>query len=211
MKLILFGAGGTIGSRIAGEALERGHELTAVSRDPAKLALQHPLLHKLSGDVLNPASITAAVLGQDAVISAFGPGLHGEAQDVVRAARALVAGVKAAGVKRLLVVGGAGGLEVKPGLQLVDTPDFPPAWKPIALAHRESLAVFGGADLDWTYLAPPALIKPGTRTGRYRADSDQLLTDAAGESRISAEDYAVAMLDELERPRHLRARFTVAY
>lgn len=211
MKIALFGAGGMLGSRIAQEALDRGHELTAVSRDPQKLALQHPKLHKLRGDALDPASVTAAVLGQDAVISAFGPGHHGDPQDVVRAARALTAGVKAAGVKRLLVVGGAGGLEVKPGLQLVDTPDFPAAWKPVALAHREALAVYRGADLDWTYLAPAALIQPGQRTGRYRSDGDCLLTDAEGESRISAEDYAVAMLDELERPKHPRARFTAAY
>lgn len=211
MKIALFGAGGMLGSRIAKEALDRGHELTAVSRDPMKLTLEHPRLHKLTGDALDPASVTAAVLGQDAVISAFGPGHHGDPQDVVRAARALTAGVKAAGVKRLLVVGGAGGLEVKPGLQLVDTPDFPAAWKPIALAHREALGVYRGADLDWTYLAPAALIQPGARTGHYRTGGAGLLTDAKGESRISAEDYAVAMLDELERPKHPRARFTAAY
>jgi len=211
MKIALFGASGTIGSRIAREALQRGHEVTAVSRDPAKLALVHPKLHKVQGDALDPASVTAAVLGQDAVISAFGPGHHGDPQDVVKAAKALVAGVKLGGVKRLLVVGGAGGLEVKPGLQLVDTREFPAAWKPIALAHRDALAAYRGADLDWTYLAPAALIQPGERTGSYRTGGDALLTDAKGESRISAEDFAAAMLDELEHPRHRRARFTAAY
>lgn len=211
MQIALFGAGGMIGSRIAKEALDRGHSVTAVSRDPAKLTLAHPEFHKALGDVLDPASITAAVLGHDAVISAFGPGQHGDAQDVVRAARALVAGVKPAGVKRLLVIGGAGGLEVRPGLQLVDTPEFPVAWKPVAIAHRDALAVYRGADLDWTYLAPAALIQPGVRTGRYRVAGDQLLTDAEGQSRISVEDFAVAMLDELEHPHHLRARFTAAY
>ena len=211
MQIALFGAGGMIGSRIAKEALDRGHSVTAVSRDPAKLTLAHPEFHKARGDVLDPASITAAVLGHDAVISAFGPGQYGDAQDVVRAARALVAGVKPAGVKRLLVIGGAGGLEVRPGLQLVDTPEFPAAWKPVAIAHRDALAVYRGADLDWTYLAPAALIQPGMRTGRYRVAGGQLLTDAEGQSRISAEDFAVAMLDELEHPHHLRARFTAAY
>lgn len=211
MKIALFGAGGMLGSRIAQGALDRGHELTAVSRDPAKLVLTHPKLHKVRGDILDPASVTAAVLGQDAVISAFGPGQHGDAEDVVKAARALIAGVKLSGVKRLLVVGGAGGLEVKPGLQLVDTPGFPAAYKPVALAHREALGVYRTSDLDWTYLAPAALIQPGTRTGKYRSGGDQLLTDAKGESRISAEDYAVAMLDELESPKHRRARFSVAY
>lgn len=211
MKIALFGAGGTIGSRITREALQRGHEVTAVSRDPAKITLKHAKLHTVRGDALDPVSITAAVLGQDAVISAFGPGHHGDPQDVVKAAQALVAGVKLAGVKRLLVVGGAGGLEVKPGLQLVDTKEFPAAWKPIALAHRDALAVYSSADFDWTYLAPAAFIQPGERTGKYRTDSDALLTDAKGESRISAEDFAVAMLDELEQPRHLRTRFTAAY
>ena len=211
MKIALFGASGMIGSRILQEALARGHEVTVVARDPAKLRLDHPKAHALKGDVLDPASVTAAVLGQDAVISAYGPGHHGDPQDVVKAARALVAGVKPAGVQRLLVVGGAGGLEVKPGLQLADTPEFPAAWKPIADAHRDALPVLRGSDLDWTYFSPAALIQPGARTGKYRTGTDRLVTDDKGESRISAEDYAAAMLEELERPRHLRGRMTAAY
>lgn len=211
MKIALFGASGMIGSRILSEALARGHAVTVVARDPSKLSLDHPKAHALKGDVLDAASITAAVIGQDAVISAYGPGHHGDPKDVVKAARALVAGLKPAGVKRLLVVGGAGGLEVKPGLELADTPEFPAAWKGIADAHRDALPVYRNADLDWTYFSPAALIQPGERTGKYRIGSDRLVADEKGESRISAEDYAAAMLEEMERPRHLRARMTAAY
>lgn len=113
--------------------------------------------------------------------------------------------------RRLLVVGGGGSLEVSPGLQLVDTPDFPAAWKPVALAAREVLGRYRNTDLDWTYFSPPAVIEPGTRTGHYRVGTDQLLTDAQGVSRISAEDFAIAMVDALEQATHLKRRITVAY
>jgi putative NADH-flavin reductase len=108
------------------------------------------------------------------------------------------------------VVGGAGSLEVAPGVQLVDAPDFPAEWRAPALAHRDALAVYRTADIDWTYFSPAAILEPGERTGRYRTGRDQLLTNADGKSRISAEDFAVALLDEVERPRHLRERITVA-
>ena len=211
MKIALFGASGMIGSRILAEALARGHEVTVIARDPAKLKLDHPKAHVLKGDVLDPAGITSAVLGQEAVISAFGPGHHGDPKDLVKAARALAAGLKPAGVKRLLVVGGAGGLEVKPGLELADTPEFPAAWKGIADAHRDALPVYRSTDLDWTYFSPAAFIQPGERTGKYRIGTDRLVVDDRGESRISAEDYAAALLEEVERPRHLRGRMTAAY
>jgi putative NADH-flavin reductase len=108
-------------------------------------------------------------------------------------------------------VGGGGSLEVAPGLQLVDTPEFPDAWKLVALAARDALGRYRQADLDWTYFSPPAVIEPGTRTGHYRVGTDQLMTDAHGRSRISAEDFAAAMIDELEQAKHLRRRITVAY
>jgi len=212
MKIVLFGGSGMIGSRIAKEALDRGHQVTAVGREPAKIELKHPALQTAKGDVLDPASITAIALGHDAAISAYSPGHPGDPRNLVKAAQALLAGLKPAGVKRLLVVGGAGSLEVKPGLRLVDTPEFPAAWKPVALAHADALQVFRGEKtLEWSYLSPAAFIAPGERTGKYRLGGEQLVIDAKGESRISAEDYAVAVLDELERPRHVRARFTAAY
>lgn len=209
MKIAIFGAGGTIGRRVAREALSREHEATAVARDPARLDLSHERLRSVKGDALDPAGVAAAVSGHDAVISAVGP-RGGAPRVVVDAARSLVEGTRRAGVRRLLVVGGAGSLEVAPGRQLVDTPGFPAAWKPVALAHREALGVYRTADLDWTYLSPAALIEPGPRTGRYRSGTAQLVVGAKGESRISAEDLAAALLDELERPRFVRKRLTVA-
>jgi putative NADH-flavin reductase len=210
MKIILFGASGTIGRRIAEEALARGHEVTAAMRDPAKLSLKHKNLHVVAADVTKPESVASVARGHDLAINATGPG-HGAAGVIVDAAHGILAGLKSAGLARLIVVGGAGSLEVAPGKQLVDTPAFPEAYKPQALAHRDALAVYRKAELDWTYASPPAMIAPGERTGKYRSGGDQLLTDAKGVSRISAEDYAVALLDEAEKPSHRRKRFTVAY
>jgi|RhiMetdeSRZDD1v2_1073273.scaffolds.fasta_scaffold1009345_1 putative NADH-flavin reductase len=209
MRLALYGAGGTIGRRITQEALQRGHRVTAIGRDPAKLEPPASGLAVLRGDVLEPVGVARAVAGHDAVISAVGAG-NGPSDLVVRAAHSLIEGLSRAGVRRLLVVGGAGSLEVAPGVQLVDAPDFPAEWRAPALAHRDALAVYRTADVDWTYFSPPAILEPGERTGRYRTGRDQLLTNADGKSRISAEDFAVALLDEVERPRHLRERITVA-
>jgi putative NADH-flavin reductase len=214
MKIALFGANGTIGQRILREALDRGHEVTAIVRDPSRFDQASEKLSAVAGDIADPLSIASAVKGHDVVISAVGPKLpHGDPQILVEAARSLLEGVERAGVKRLLVVGGAGSLEAAPGVQVVDTPDFPAAWKPVALAHRDALDVYRNAqtDLDWTYVSPAALIQPGERTGKYRIGGDQLLVDEKGESHISAEDYAVALLDEVENPRHIRLRITVAY
>jgi uncharacterized protein len=211
MKIALFGAGGHIGRQIAAEALARGHQVEAVVRDPRKLTL--PGVAVREGDATDAASVARAVAGQDAAIDAVGARLpDGDPQVVVRAVQGLVAGLEQARVARLLVVGGAGSLEVAPGVQVVDTPEFPAAWKPVALAHRDALALLRqNATLDWTYLSPAALIEPGPRTGVYRLGGDQLLTDENGASRISIADYAKALIDELETPRHVRQRMTVAY
>lgn len=208
MKIALFGTG-MIGSRIAREALSRGHQVTVVARTPGKLP-KDLAVREVRGDARDVDSIVQAVRGHDAVISAVGAGT-GEQSGLLAATRALLQGVKQAGVPRLLVVGGAGSLEVKPGVQLVDLPDFPAAYKAPALAHREVLNLVRQADLDWTYLSPAAVIAPGERTAKFRLGGDQLVADAKGESRISAEDYAVAMVDEVEQPRHIRKRFTLGY
>jgi putative NADH-flavin reductase len=214
MRIALFGANGTIGQRILREALERGHAVTAVVRDPARFVASGENLSAVAGDVTDASSVAEAVKGHDAVISAVGPKLpDGDPQIVVKAAHTLLDGLARAGVKRLVVVGGAGSLEVAPGVQLLDTPEFPSAWSPVATAHRDALDVFRAAppDLEWTYVSPAALIEPGKRTGKFRVGGDQLLSDERGESRISAEDYAVALLEEIENPRHVRQRMTVAY
>ncbi|HEX4607422.1 MAG TPA: NAD(P)-dependent oxidoreductase [Urbifossiella sp.] len=212
MKILLIGGSGIIGQRILAEAVRRGHVVTTVTRDPSKI-LTRPGVTAVRGNVLDPSSLATTAVGHEVVVSAFGPGGGQPATAVVDAVRAQIAGLTAARVKRLIVVGGAGSLEVAPGVQVVDTPEFPTAWKGIALAHRDALEVYRaeGGGLEWTYLSPPALIEPGERTGRYRTGGDQLLMDEAGQSRISAEDYAVALLDEAEVPAHVRQRFTVAY
>jgi uncharacterized protein len=208
MKVTLFGASGMIGSRILQELVRRGHTVTAVARNPEKIAATGGTA--VQGDITDEASVAAAAKGADSVVSAYAapfenPGL------VVTATKALLSGLKQAGVKRLIVVGGAGSLEVAPGLQLVDTPDFPEAWKGVALAHRDVLPVLRASDTEWSYLSPAAFIQPGERTGKARLGGRQLVTDANGESRISAEDYAVVLVDELERPQHVRQQFTAAY
>ena len=212
MKIALFGAGGAIGQSIAEEALLRGHQVTAVVRDPAKFKLAHEKLTVVKGDASDAESVATAVTGQDAVISAVGPtGGDTASKFLVNVAHGLINGLTRAGVSRLVVVGGAGSLEVAPGLQLVDAPVFPAALRGIALAHRDSLDVFRTVDLNWTYISPPALIEPGERTGKYRQGRTQLLADEQGNSRISIPDYAIALLDEVESGTAFRSQTTVAY
>jgi putative NADH-flavin reductase len=213
MKIALIGATGFIGSAVLQEALDRGHHVTAIQRHPEELP-EHPGIDPRRGDVRDEPETAALVAGHDAVISAYSPGR--DASDIyqqhIAGYRAIIDGVKQAGVKRLLVVGGAGSLEVAPGLQLVDSPEFPEEWKPGSLATRKVLYLLRDEpELEWTFLSPSGTIAPGERTDEFRLGSDQLLTDADGESRISLEDYAVAMLDELEDPQHIRQRFTVGY
>lgn len=208
MRVVLYGASGMIGSRILNELLARGHNVTAVVRAPEKIPATGATV--LKGDMTDASSIAATAQDHVAAISAYAPPQNrvGLLLDVTHA---LLAGLEKAGVKRLLVVGGAGSLEVAPGLQLVDAPNFPEAWKPIALAHRDVLPILRASSLDWNYLSPAAFIQPGERTGRFRVGATQLVTDAKGESRISAEDFAVAIVNELENPQHLRQQFTAAY
>jgi putative NADH-flavin reductase len=210
MNLILFGASGTIGQRILSEALNRGHTVTAVSRDPSRIVQTSPRLKIVAGNVRDPENVAALASGHDALISAVGPGTR-DPHEVVDAALSLVQAMSKLPGMRLIVVGGAGSLRLPSGQQVVDAPDFPPAWKPPALAHREALEVYQHSDIDWTYFSPAAVIEPGERTGKYRTDTDHLLVDEAGNSRISAEDYAVALLDELDKPQFRRRRFTAAY
>ncbi len=208
MKLLLYGARGMIGSRLLAEARRREHAVTLVARQPGSFGAPEGRVLVVRGDVLDAASVAAAVKGHDAVLSAVGP----TPEVILGAARCLIEGLTRAGTLRLVVVGGAGSLEVAPGVLLLQTPPFPVEFEEIALAHRDALGLLRQTTaLDWTVVSPPASIAPGERTGRFRLGGDQLLVDAAGASRISAEDFAVAVLDEVEKPRHLRRRFTVAY
>jgi len=209
MNIVMFGATGTIGSRILEELLARGHSVTAVIRDPGKLARYENVIGT-AGDIFDSGSVADAVQGADVVVSAYGPGPE-KPELLTKAMASLIQGVERARVKRLVAVGGAGTLEVAPGLQLVDTPNFPAEWKGIALAHREALELLKSAKTDWTSLSPAAYIHPGERTGKYRVSQDQLLADEKGNSEISAEDFAIALVDEVETPRHPRQRFAVAW
>jgi len=211
--MAVFGAGGRIGQRIVNEALSRGHDVTAIVRDPAKFGLKHDKLQVRQGDAADTKSIVRVAGGHDAVVSAIGPGGDTKPDVVILAAASLMTALPTAGVRRLVVVGGAASLEVAPGQQLIDTPDFPEDWKPVAQAHREALRVYRSwhTTVNWTYVSPAAIIEPGERTGQYRRGGDQLVTDDKGQSRISMEDYAVAVVDELEKPAATMQRITVAY
>jgi len=210
LKIALFGATGMVGSRIAAEAARRGHQVSALVRQPERVAAGANV-EALKVDLLDGAQVAAAARGHDVVASAYAPPMS-QLDDLQTASRALVEGTRAAGLKRLVVVGGAGSLEVAPGQQLVDTEGFPAAYKPIALAHRDAYAYYRTvSDLDWTFFAPAALIAPGERTDRFRIGANTLIADAKGESRVSAEDYAVAFVDELEQGRFVRQIATVAY
>lgn len=203
MKLAIIGATGNIGGKILAEALSRGHDVTAIVRSPDKL-LSHPRLTPKKGDVADDAALSALLKDHDAVISS----IHFSAFDGAK----LVGAVRQSGVRRYLAVGGAGSLEVQPGVQLVDTPQFPAEYKTEAGKGRDYLNFLKQQnDLDWTFLSPAAVIAPGTRTGTFRLGKDAVLFDKDGNSSISQEDYAIAMLDEVEKPQHVKQRFTVGY
>ena len=213
MKIALIGATGFVGAAILQEALNRGHEVTAIARNPEKLAA-HRNVHAQNTDVYNEDAVARSVAGNDAVISAFNPGWSDPDMynHQVKGSRAIINGVKKAGIARLLFVGGAGSLEVRPGVQSVDLPTFPAEYKQGALATREALNMLRQeTGLDWSFLSPSADLFPGQRTGTFRLGTNQLLNDAKGESRISVQDYAMAMIDEVEKPSHIRQRFTVGY
>jgi len=213
MKVVIIGASGKIGAPILNEALVRGHKVTAIVRHPEKITVRNPLLNVVKADILKD-KVDEIVKGHDAVISAYNPGWSDPDiyNDQIKGYKAIISGVKKSGIRRLLVVGGAGTLEVAPDVQLLDKASFPENIKGGVLATKEVLYMLRKEkELEWTFLSPPASIAAGERTGRYRVGKDQLLKNKEGESKISTQDYAVAMLDELEKPQHIRERFTVAY
>ncbi|HWH83614.1 MAG TPA: NAD(P)-dependent oxidoreductase [Burkholderiaceae bacterium] len=218
MKLALIGATGFVGSALLKELLGRGHQISALVRTPGKLGAPQERLAEVHADALDSALVARAVAGHDAVISAYNPGWA--APDLyaqfMRGSLAIAEGVKQAGLKRLLVVGGAGSLYVAPGVQLVDTPAFldhvPANIVPGAQAARDELArLRTETGLDWTLISPPAQLVEGPRRGAYRLGGDTLLMNGEQPAEISVADLAVAIADEIETPKHLRQRFTVAY
>ena len=206
MKIIVFGANGRQGSRLVKEALDRGHEVTAAVRSPDRAANVDPRATVVVSDALDPDRVAEVSAGHDAALNAT----KERHADV---ARALLEGLARAGVPRLVIVGGASSLEVAPGVRLFDTPEFQEAWKAEAASGIESLAVYRSADtpVEWTYVSPGALLAPGERRGTYRTGDEQLLVADDGSSQISMEDFAIALLDEVEAPKHPNRRFTAAY
>jgi putative NADH-flavin reductase len=212
MKIALIGATGFIGSGILKEALARQHQVTALAAHPEKLASAENLQTHAS-NVQDLAQLTQQLKGFDAVISAFSGHADGDVLGYyVAGIKNIILASKEAQVPRLLVVGGAGSLYVAPELQVMDTPGFPPEYMASAEGARQALQLLRAEEkLNWSMLSPSAMIAPGQRTQQFRLGGDYLLSDAEGKSHISVEDYAVAMIDELEQPAHLRQRFTVGY
>jgi putative NADH-flavin reductase len=213
MKIALIGATGFVGSKVLAEALQRGHEVTALARDPSKLAAATQLT-VVAAEATDADAVAQAVRGHDAVVSAYN-GPRGQADFRARylaGVQAVIDGTKRADVKRLLWVGGAGSLFAAPGVQLVDTPQFPAEYRTEAQAARDALTMFQGEKaLAWSFVSPAPILAPGERTGKFRLGGDQALMAADGPGRISVEDLAVAIVDEMESPRHVRERFTLAY
>jgi len=213
MKIALFGATGHVGHAILDEALSRGNDVTAIVRDPSRLTQPDPRVKVVTGDIAKPDTWLDAVRGADAVIVSISARRDGSNDALPANAATVLDTLSKAGVKRLIWVGGAGSLETAPGVRVVDDPHFPDAWKPEALGQAKALDVFRQhkGDLEWTYISPAALLEDGPRTGKYRVGGDQLLVDANGKSHISVADYAVALLDRVEKNDARKQRITVAY
>ncbi|WP_174274289.1 NAD(P)-dependent oxidoreductase [Sphingomonas bacterium] len=202
MKVAVLGASGRAGSEVTRELASRGHSVVAIARH-VEAVPQAPGVTPVTGDASDSAALADLIRGSDAVISA----LHFDVP-----AETLLSALRQAGVARLLVTGGAASLKTSSGQRLIDSPDFPQDWKEMAMrgiAFLDDLR--HESAIDWTFFSPAMIIFEGERLGHYRSADDQLVTDAAGDSKISFADYAIAMVDELEQQRHSRARFTAAY
>lgn len=216
MKVALIGASGFVGSAILNELVQRGHTVTAIVRNPERVK-QAKNVTAVKANALNEDEVADAVRGHDVVVNAFNPGWSNPNiyEEFLQGAKAIQEGTKKAGVKRLFVMGGGGSLYIAPGQQLVDSPDFPADWKAGALAAREYLNIIKNEqELDWTFLSPAIEMHQGTagiRKGTYRTGLENPVFNEEGRSIISVEDMAIAIVDELENPKHIRQRFTVGY
>ncbi len=213
MKLAIIGATGFVGSAVLQEALRQGHDVTAIVRHPEKLAA-HPSLTAKAVSVFDEAALADVLRGHDAVISAYNPGWTNPdiQSQMIEGSAHIVNATKQAKVPSLLVVGGAGSLEIAPGVQLVDTPQFPAEWKEGALGAREVLnQLKNEKELNWRFISPAVFLEPGKRTGQFRYGDDAVLFNDDQPARISVEDLAVAIVEEIAAPRYNQRRFTVAY
>jgi putative NADH-flavin reductase len=209
MNVVVYGASGHSGSRIVKELVSRGHQVIAVARHTSKIQAG-PGVTVRQDDLSAPDKTAAIIKGSDAVVSAYAP--PADNTDALVGVTALqIEAVKHAGSVRLIVVGGAGGLNVAPGVTLIDSGYLPENYLPIAKSHVKALSLLEKSDIDWTYFAPAAFFEPGERTGKFRLGKDELISNGNNESRISTEDYAIALVDELEKPAHRKQRFTIGY
>jgi putative NADH-flavin reductase len=209
MRVVVYGATGNSGREIVKELLSRGHEVVAVARDVAKVPAQ-PKLTATTDDLSNVDKIAKTIAGTDVVVSAYAPPPD-NTDALIDVTKRQIDAVKKAGHARLIVVGGAGLLEVAPGVTLIKSGHLPAEYLPIATSHEKALGVLRGAEINWTYLSPAAFFVQGERTGKFRLGTKELVADAKGESRISFQDYAIALVDEIEKPKHERASFSVGY
>lgn len=220
LKLLVYGATGRVGSRVVDEALDRGHRVTAVSRDPSRIEKRHDNLGAVRGDVLDRASVSELIEGQDVVLVAV-RGAVDKSKDPAKTVHRLAVEVIVEAMRemgpsapRLIFSGGAGSLEIEPGVIYADKlPFFLPGFvKQEIKGHLLVLEYLQGVDdVRWTYVSPPKKFKPGKRTGKYRIGGDKMLTDERGKSRISMEDFAIALVDEAENGRFVGQRFSVAW
>ena len=214
-NVILIGASGFVGSAILNEALYRGHKVTAISPNPEKITVSNPNLTVVKGDATDPDTLAELAKSKDAVISAYNPGWGNPRQyeETLENYPKIVEGTRRAGVKRLLIVGGAGTLFYAPGKMVMDADDVPaqllPGIKSLGEFYLNTLRK--EKDIDWIFLSPAANMTPGKRTAKFRIGKDDLVVDANGDSNISVEDFAVAMVDELEQEKHHKERFTIGY
>ena len=208
MNVVLYGATGKSGSRILTELLSRGHNVTAVARNPTGLPAN---VKTVKDDLSDVNTIAAIISGADAVVSAYAPPQDDTDQLLGVTERQIEALRKVDKNTRLIVVGGAGSLEVAPGVTILQSGHLPAEWVPIATSHEKALELLKKVRHQLDLLQPAGFFEPGSRTGKFRLDTDKLVADAQGNSRISMEDYAIALVDELEKPAHERARFTIGY
>ncbi|QHS50731.1 NAD(P)-dependent oxidoreductase [Edaphobacter sp. 12200R-103] len=210
MNIVVYGATGNAGSEIVKELLRRGHKVTGVARNVDSLKDQPGVAAK-TDNLSNVDRITEVIKGADAVVSAYQPPAD-NTDALIDVTKRQIDAVKKAGVARLIVVGGAGQLEVAPGVTLIKSGYLPAEYMPIALSHEKAAEVLkASSGINWTYIAPAAYFVPGERTGKYRSGTNNLVSDEKGESRISFADYAIALVDEVEKPQHERALFSVGY
>ncbi len=214
-KICLIGANGYVGSAIVKEALGRGHKVCGIVRNVERVVLRHPNLTLISQDVMDTERLAVKMSGYDVVISAYNPGWSDPElyEETLVGYDSILYAAHKSGIPRILIVGGAGSLYVSPGVQLMDTGKISPAILPgaEALSFLYMHHLLPNEEIDWVFFCPAASLEPGPRTGKYRLGNDYLVTNEKGESKISLEDYAMAMIDEVETPNHHRERFTIGY